>query len=242
MLLAVGAGVAGVVQFDGEEMSLYDATQKQRYIERGIRHWKRQAEALQAAGMDNSAEIAKVREWQARMRDFTKQTGLSRQSSRETTLNVVSDLDKKYVLARKGQLFSLQSRKTDIIQETPIDLSKLYSNERIKADRIIFPEQQKSHVLLTHPDDEMWMQKHQKYILDAINSPSIIDMEPRNIRRNILTVANIISMGDDDFLNVVVSFHKGTPEDARIWTAFRIKREYLFETTGELKKRWMKVK
>lgn len=71
------------VTYNGREMSVYDATQKQRYIERNIRFWKRQANALEAAGLDNVGEVAKVRRYQAAMRDFTKQTGLNRQYERE---------------------------------------------------------------------------------------------------------------------------------------------------------------
>ena len=66
------------VTYDGQQMDLYEATQKQRYIERHIRDWKRKAGALDAAGLDNNGEIAKAKEWQAKMRDFTKQTGLVR--------------------------------------------------------------------------------------------------------------------------------------------------------------------
>lgn len=69
--------------YNGHEMSYYEATQKQRYFERGIRKWKRQASALEAAGQDNGAELAKVREWQARLRDFISQTDLYRQRERE---------------------------------------------------------------------------------------------------------------------------------------------------------------
>lgn len=71
------------VTYNGSEMSLYDATQQQRYIERGIRHWKREASALDAAGLDNGAAVGKVREWQARQRDFIDQTGLTRDYFRE---------------------------------------------------------------------------------------------------------------------------------------------------------------
>ena len=71
------------VTYNGQEMSLYDATQKQRAIERKIRYWKRQAGALEAAGLAHPAETAKVREWQSRMREFIKQTGLQRQPERE---------------------------------------------------------------------------------------------------------------------------------------------------------------
>ncbi len=62
---------------------MYDATQVQRGIERKIRHWKRQADALGAAGQDHSFEAAKVKQWQERMRAFVKETGLYRQPARE---------------------------------------------------------------------------------------------------------------------------------------------------------------
>lgn len=72
------------VEYNDREMSLYDATQYQRGIERKIRHWKRQAGALNAAGLDAKRETMKVKEWQAKMRDFISQTDLIRQPERET--------------------------------------------------------------------------------------------------------------------------------------------------------------
>jgi hypothetical protein len=71
------------VNLDGKEVDQYKASQLQRGIERKIREWKREAGALEAASLDNSAEIAKVREWQAQMRDFIRQTKLQRQRIRE---------------------------------------------------------------------------------------------------------------------------------------------------------------
>jgi hypothetical protein len=71
------------VTFDGETMSLYDATQQQRYIERQIRRWKREASALGAGRQDNSTAKGKIGEWQARQRDFIEQTGLRRDYFRE---------------------------------------------------------------------------------------------------------------------------------------------------------------
>lgn len=72
-----------VVKYKGESISFYDATQEQRRIERGIRHWKRQVNALKAAGIPATREIAKVKEYQALMRDFIAQTGIKRQRFRE---------------------------------------------------------------------------------------------------------------------------------------------------------------
>ena len=71
------------VIYNGEEISFYEATQKQRAIEREIRKVKREASALAAAGQDNTQEIGEIKSLQAVMRDFIKQTDLDRQYIRE---------------------------------------------------------------------------------------------------------------------------------------------------------------
>lgn len=71
------------VTYNGEELTYYDATQKQRAIERAIRKSKREAGALEAAGLDNTAERVRLGLHQAKMRDFIEQTGLVRDRFRE---------------------------------------------------------------------------------------------------------------------------------------------------------------
>lgn len=71
------------VEYKGKTMSLYDATQQQRYIERQIRRWKRETSALISAGLDSTAAAQRGLQWQARQRDFIKQTGLRRDYFRE---------------------------------------------------------------------------------------------------------------------------------------------------------------
>jgi hypothetical protein len=71
------------VTYQGQELSFYDATQQQRAIERKIRHWKRQASALEAAGHNITPELEAIKHYQAKMRDFLRQTGLQRQRIRE---------------------------------------------------------------------------------------------------------------------------------------------------------------
>lgn len=70
---------------DGNEHTLtrYEGEQKLRGIERNIRHWKRQALTEEAAGVDNTRARQKLGEWQEAARDFTKQTGIARDSARE---------------------------------------------------------------------------------------------------------------------------------------------------------------
>jgi hypothetical protein len=60
----------------------YEDSQRQRYLERQVRRWKRRAEA----GLDEQAAKAaraKVRAYQAKIRELTAETGLPRKSHRE---------------------------------------------------------------------------------------------------------------------------------------------------------------
>lgn len=69
--------------YNGKSLTEYEATQLQRYNERQIRRWKREYVAMEAAGLDTTESAAKVQQWQARQRDFLRQTGLKRQYARE---------------------------------------------------------------------------------------------------------------------------------------------------------------
>ncbi|WP_315602452.1 phage minor capsid protein, partial [Treponema socranskii] len=71
------------VEYNGQKMSRYEAEQHQRGIERNIRKYKRLAESEKAANLDNTRARQKIGEWQARARDFSKQTGLRREYTRE---------------------------------------------------------------------------------------------------------------------------------------------------------------
>jgi len=69
------------VTYRGKKMSQYEASQVQRSIERHIRQAKRELAAQEAANLQGTSD--KIRSWQARMRNFVKQTGLYRQRIRE---------------------------------------------------------------------------------------------------------------------------------------------------------------
>lgn len=70
------------IEYNGEKYTEYEASQIQRGIERSIRALKRETAALEAAGLDASAERSKLREAQKAYTDFTKQTGLKKQQAR----------------------------------------------------------------------------------------------------------------------------------------------------------------
>lgn len=70
------------IRYNGEMLTEYEASQKQRYLERGIRRWKREREAMKAARLSTAEASAKVAEWNHRLTDFIDQTGFKRQYDR----------------------------------------------------------------------------------------------------------------------------------------------------------------
>ncbi|MFV0517241.1 MAG: phage minor capsid protein [Aminipila sp.] len=70
-------------EYNGQKMTEYEATQKQRHIERQIRRWKREEQAFKTINFPTDEATAKVRQWQSVQRDFINQTGLKRQYDRE---------------------------------------------------------------------------------------------------------------------------------------------------------------
>lgn len=74
---------AETVEYNGEKIPRYEAEQQLRGYERNIRYYKRRADTEAAAGLDNTAAREKIGEWQAKTRDFVKQTGLERDNARE---------------------------------------------------------------------------------------------------------------------------------------------------------------
>ena len=71
------------VTYNGKTMTRYEGEEQLRGIERNIRHYKRRAITQEAAGIDSTAAREKIGEWQAKARDFTKQTGIERDHARE---------------------------------------------------------------------------------------------------------------------------------------------------------------
>lgn len=71
------------VEYNGKKMTQYEAEQNLRALERGIRKHKLEVDALEATGLDATAERQRLGAWQAKARDYCKETGLRRDYSRE---------------------------------------------------------------------------------------------------------------------------------------------------------------
>lgn len=77
--------------YNGEKMTEYEATQRQRYIERQIRRWKREKVGMEAAGLSSERANAKLKKWGEIQADFLGQTGLKRQYGREEIPKVLKN-------------------------------------------------------------------------------------------------------------------------------------------------------
>lgn len=68
--------------YNGKALTEYEAMEQQRYLERGIRRWKREYTALDAAGLDTTEAAVRLKQWREKEADFLRQTGRLRDSSR----------------------------------------------------------------------------------------------------------------------------------------------------------------
>lgn len=57
-------------EYQGEKFTEYEARQKEKYFDRQIYRWQREAEAMRAAGQDPAQAQAKVKAWERRKSDF----------------------------------------------------------------------------------------------------------------------------------------------------------------------------
>lgn len=75
------------VEFEGKRYTAYEATQKQRQIERTIRKLKREQTAYKAAGLEEDAQTvtARIRRLNKEYRDFSEAAGLPLQRERMRT-------------------------------------------------------------------------------------------------------------------------------------------------------------
>ena len=105
------------VEYGGKKLSYYDATQVQRGMERAVRATKRELVGY-GAGMKDADEPLRnalkekfdrssvtLKRQEAKLKDFTKKTGLDRQREREQVLGFGRSAAQKAVSANRNMLF-----------------------------------------------------------------------------------------------------------------------------------------
>ncbi len=102
-------GVSEQVPKETYDPETYEAEQEQRYNERMIREWKRRAATLEAGGVDNTKELLKIKEWQARQEQHIADNNLARITARER----VPEYGRK-LAAKAGKAVKIKRSKTEV--------------------------------------------------------------------------------------------------------------------------------
>ncbi len=68
--------------YNGQQLTDYEASQKQRHMESQIRRCKREYTVMEAAQLPTEESAAKIAHWRGELKDFIKQTGMRPQMDR----------------------------------------------------------------------------------------------------------------------------------------------------------------
>lgn len=142
-------------EYNGVKLTEYEALQEQRKIDRGIRRWKREKNAMEAAGLDSSEASAKVREWNRKHKDFLEQTGLKADGTR-----VVVGKNSYTPIEKRG-IITLTTENEEIVMKR--DFSELSSYVGKMSDRAV----------------RKWYKYHDEQIPSLIDKTKTIEEQAR---------------------------------------------------------------
>ena len=184
------------VKYNGKEMTIAEAETTMRYIERKTREWKRQANALSAAGLDNSFEKMKAKEWSNKYKDFANKTGIPKRNERLVAYD-------KYTKNVNNNLQNLKQN-SRIIQKT---LTVSECKQLMEKQNIYFWEKDLSQI------DNKLLSENTQRLNELINKyPKMKQfISSRNVKFNALNLDNstmACCSTDLNMQNIEISLNK----------------------------------
>lgn len=146
----------------------YKLQQHQRYLERGVRKWKRKQRIFEEAEDKEYQDKCKnkVKEWQLRTKQFTEDNNLRRDFSRENVEKVTN--------SKKDDIISQNTNNGDkeLQYIGKIDKNKFKDiTDDITTDEVILTDKQVEHIKERHPND---YEQYFKYLKDIVENPDYI--------------------------------------------------------------------
>lgn len=224
------------ITFEVKEYDGYQATQKQRQIERTIRKLKRRREAARAAGLaDEARDInTRIRRLNAKYRAFSKAAGLPEQRERmkaytpgnsaagtagiSTAAEAAPSQPNTVVEAEKSGIMGTGNNAGGETVHTvgKIDIEKFrVVSDKIRTDEVIITDERIAHIMERHPGDyEQYssrikeMVEHPQYILeDKVPDTAVIMNEFTGKDENFRLILKLAVMGDEaSKVNSVITF------------------------------------
>lgn len=209
------------VMVDGKEYDYYQATQKQRKMERDIRATKREIEAQKAIGGDTSVLQAKLRKQSADYHKFSNDVGIRAKDNRLKVVGGSSDLSKtKVVKSKKNDMIIDNTKEKSIGVHTVGRIDKnIYKciTDDIKTDEVIITDERIQHVKDNHPNDFERYCEYMKeivenpdYIIEANKPKTALILKEFNSGKELFkTVLRLTTSTDNpDYKNSIITFMK----------------------------------
>ena len=171
--------------FEGREYDDYQATQKQRQIERTIRKQKRLKAAYEAAGLTDEATAASIRlrRLNQEYKAFSKAAGLPEQRER-MKVSYVDDVSTKNTAGLLEKRTGSDIMVPQGLKEVP-DVSRVCSLDvekyrcitpDIRTDAVIITDERIKHIQERHPND---FERFSGYLKEIIEKPDYIIADER---------------------------------------------------------------
>ena len=159
------------VDFEGKHYTTYEATQKQRQIERTVRKLKREQAAYKAAGLEEDAQAAtaRIRRLNAKYKAFSKAAGLPEQRERMRVYERVKTVEK---LAVRDTMDKTSSGGSPVHTVGRIDVEKYkVVTDKIQTDEVIITDERIEHIRERHPND---FERYSQYLKQIVEKPDYI--------------------------------------------------------------------
>lgn len=166
-------------EYEGQTYTAYEATQKQRMIERTIRSLERRRTAQKAAGLEEDATAtgAKIRRLKAKYKEFSKAAQLPEQPERARVYTPANkkttNVPQKVATPRTNGIIKEKTSGESTVQTiAKIDIKKYEAvSKDIRTDEVVITNERIQHIKESHPND---FEKYSSYIRDMVERPQYI--------------------------------------------------------------------
>lgn len=159
------------VDFEGKHYTAYEATQKQRQIERTVRKLKREQTAYKAAGLTENAQAvtARIRRLNKEYKAFSKEAGLPMQMERMRVYEEVKVVEKPAV---RDTIEKTNGGGSPVHTVGRIDVEKYkVVADKIQTDEVIITDERIEHIRERHPND---FERYSQYLKQIVEEPDYI--------------------------------------------------------------------
>ena len=166
------------IRYEGKQYTLYQATQKQRELERAIRRQKRRIMAAEETGDREGLAAARTRHTllRQRYREFSKAAGLRVQEERVWVAegDIPAQEGKPLAISPKNVTIPLEETKgvSDVRKVCDLDIETYRCvTPDIRTSEVIITDERIAHIRERHPND---YERYAQYLTEMIQRPQYI--------------------------------------------------------------------